>query len=314
MSSSGYVGRLPRMSRLRMFESAARHLSFTRSASELGVTQAAVSQQVRALEVEIGVALFERHHRGLGLTQEGHQLLRSIVMAFDQIAGTVEQIRQVNSHTRVSVGVTFSMGTFWLVSRLADFQKSFPDIAVDLIATDEGFERIADQVEVGLAYGDGAWSGYEATLVRTSSVFPVCSPRYRDEHPEIDSPEALLRAKLLSTEDARHGRFGWPQWFSELGVDVSRMKPSTRFNSHSLVLQAACDGQGVALGWSLLTDDMLAEGRLVRPMAATVQTSKSFYLVKRANRSNSSALLFADWVLSQLNASPGSESSSPVVA
>jgi DNA-binding transcriptional LysR family regulator len=262
---------------------------------------------VRALEVELGIALFERHHRGLGLTQEGHQLLRSIVMAFDQIAGTVEEIRQVNSHTRISVGVTFSMGTFWLVSRLADFQKSFPDIAVDLIATDEGFERIADQVEVGLAYGDGAWSGYEATLIRTSSVFPVCSPRYRDENPQIDNPEALLQARLLATEDARHGRFGWAQWFSELGVDAGRMKPSTRFNSHSLVLQAACDGQGVALGWSLLTDDMLAEGRLVRPMAATVETSKSFYLVRRANRNSSAIALFIDWVMAQFVAGPDLE-------
>jgi DNA-binding transcriptional LysR family regulator len=300
MESSGYMGRLPRMSRLRMFESAARHRSFTKAGAELGVTQAAVSQQVRALEAELGVGLFERQHRGLTLTQEGHRLLRSIATAFDQIADTVEQIREPNQSSSVSVGVTFSVGTFWMLPRLADFQNSFPDIDINLIATDEGFDRIADEAEVGLAYGDGVWPGYEATLVRTSSVFPVCSPRYQQEHPEIDSPDALLQAMLLSTEDGRYGRFNWPQWFSELGLDASRMKPSTRFSSYSLVVQAACDGQGVALGWSLLADDMLADGRLVRPMATTVTAPKSFYLLRRPSRSGPATQLFIEWISAQL--------------
>lgn len=289
-----------------MFESAARHLSFTKSATELGVTQAAVSQQVRALEVELGVALFERHHRGLVLTHQGHQLLRSIVQAFDQIVRTVDQVREADQPIKVNVGVTFAIGTFWLVPRLLSFRSQFPEVVIDITATDEGFDHISDQVEVGLAYGDGMWPGYEATLLRPSVIFPVCSPEYRRRHPDIDSTKALLGEKLLSNEDARHGRFGWSQWFSELGLDASRMKPVIRFNSHPLVLQAACDSQGIALGWSLLTDDLIRDGRLVRPIDASVQTARGFYLVKRIGRDTPAISLFSGWVLAQLSGNPGS--------
>jgi DNA-binding transcriptional LysR family regulator len=118
------------------------------------------------------------------------------------------------------------------------------------------------------------------------------SPRCKERRPGLDSPAALLNEALLSTEDARHGRFGWSQWFAEFDVDASRMPPPIRFNSHALVLQAACDGQGVALGWSLLTDDMIRQGRLVRPMDAIVTRRRGFSsgarIVKAARRRSSS--------------------------
>lgn len=299
MNSDSYVGRLPRMSRLRMFESAARHLSFTKSAAELGVTQAAVSQQVRALEVELGVNLFERHHRGLALTPEARRLLRSVVSAFDQIADTAGEIRAASRPATISVGVTFSIGTFWLLRRLPQFRSSFPDIAVDIVATDDGFERIADQVEIGLAYGDGTWSGFDATLLRRSDVFPVCSPAYKRSRPNLVRPEELLQDVLLSNEDARHGRFGWQQWFAALDIGAGSLQPGIRFNSHHLVMQAACEGQGIALGWSLLTDDLIAQGQLVKAVDATVPSQKGFFLVAQRERQNAANLLFADWIRAQ---------------
>ncbi|WP_170984535.1 LysR substrate-binding domain-containing protein [Rhodoligotrophos defluvii] len=292
-----YLKHLPRLTRLRMFEAAARLQSFTLAAQELNVTQAAVSQQVRTLEQELGVTLFVRLHRGLDLTEQGQELFRTVSTALGQIATVAENMRAASRPPVIRVGVTFAVATFWLIPRLPAFRAAHPELDVHLIATDRGFDSVADQVDIGVAFGDGAWAGFTPTLLKESTVFPVCSPDYAAAHPEMHGVDDLLNQMLLSMEDDRPGRLDWGEWFARLGIDGSRASRTLKFNSHPLVIQAACEGQGVALGWTLLTDDLIASGRLVKPVDVFVKIPKSFFFVERQDKVTTHTKLFKDWIL-----------------
>jgi DNA-binding transcriptional LysR family regulator len=280
-----------------MFEAAARHLSFTAAARELKVTQAAVSQQVRALEQELGVALFERLHRGLRLTRQGGRLYRAAATGFEHIAGAVDDLRGAHRAPAITIGVTFAVATFWLVPRLPHFRAQHPDIDVHVFATDRGFETVADQVDAGIAYGAGAWAGFSATLLCEGEAFPVCSPEYLRGRPPLRRVAQLAEETLLSLDDMRVGIIDWPLWFVSQGIRGYTGHRNPRFNSHPLLLQAACEGQGVALGWNLLTDDLIEKGRLVRPLDATMRTPRNFYFVMRDSKRTAEAAAFRDWLL-----------------
>jgi LysR family transcriptional regulator, glycine cleavage system transcriptional activator len=305
---------LPRLSRLRSFEAAARHLSFTEASRELAITQAAVSQQVRILEQELGVALFERLHRGLRLTPQGQRLLRSVSTAFGQIAHAADEVRCGTASPVLKIGATFAIATFWLMPRLSEFRERHPDIEVRLIVTDRGFERVADQVDVGVAFGEGTWEGFRLTLLRDGVAFPVCSAAYLSTRPPITEVEQLTHETLLSLEDDRPGRLDWPTWFGELGVDARGLVQTFKVNSHPLLVQAACEGQGIALGWSLLTDDLIAAGRLVRPVEAELRSSKGYFLVEGPNWRREEIACFRAWLFDRVaaDAAPTSQEAGQV--
>lgn len=291
---------LPRLSRLRSFEAAARHLSFTEASRELGITQAAVSQQVRILERELGVPLFVRQHRGLKLTPQGHRLSRSVSTAFDQIADAAQQVRGDGKKQSLRIGVTFAVATFWLMPRIFDFRQLHPDIDVHLIATDLGFHQVADQVDIGIAYGKGVWPEFSSSLLCDCMVFPVCSPAYSAAHSYLTEAEQLTNETLLSIEQDRPGRLDWEGWFAALGIDAGPVPLTFKVNSHPLLVQAACEGRGIALGWTLLTDDLIANGRLVRPIRATVRSRSSFYFVSRPDRQSETIDCFRDWIFNNI--------------
>jgi DNA-binding transcriptional LysR family regulator len=297
---------LPKLSSLLMFESAARHKSFTVAARELGVTQAAVSQQVRALERELGILLFKRLHRSLELTREGGRLQRAVSMVFEHLAVTTDELRAAAQPTRIAVGVTFAVATFWLVPRLPRFRALHPHIDLHVAATDRGFEQIAHQVDVGIAYGMGSWPGFRSTLLRQGEVFPVCSPDYLRRRPPLTRVDQLRHETLLSIDDDRPGLMDWPLWFAEQGIKGYSSNRNLKINSHPLLMQAACEGQGIALGWALLCDDLLRKGKLVQPLSATVRTPRAFYFVSSERRDGDEARAFRDWVLAQFPPTPAS--------
>lgn len=280
-----------------MFEAAARHLSFTLAAEERRVTQAAVSQQVRALERELGVALFRRLHRGLELTRQGSRLHRAVAMAFEHVANTADDLRDSNRAAGIVFGVTFAVATYWLIPRLPQFRALHPEIEVQIVATDRGFHTVADQVDAGIAFGTGPWPGFKATLLLPGRVFPVCSPAYLRQRPRLTRVEQLLGETLLSIDEDRPGHIDWPVWFAEQGVTGYTDHARLKINSHPLLLQAACGGQGIALGWNLLTDDLIREGRLVRPIDAAMPSAKGYYFLMTEAKCSDRVLAFRDWVL-----------------
>ncbi len=294
---SGFSRRLPRLSGLMAFEAAARQLSFTSAARELKVTQAAVSQQVRALELELGIALFVRQHRGLELTSEGRRLYRAVAMSFECIATAAEDVRSAGQPT-VMIGTTSAIATFWLVPRLPDFRALHPDIDVHIVASDLGFDAVADRADVGIAFGRGSWPGFSTTFLREGDAFPVCSPSYLGGRPALGNVQQLLGEILLMLDGNRVNLIDWSLWFASQGVSNTNHR-HIKFNSLPLLLQAACAGQGIALGWSLLTDDLLARGTLVRPVDAVMHTDGAYYFVIADRKSSGEALAFQEWLLAQ---------------
>jgi LysR family transcriptional regulator, glycine cleavage system transcriptional activator len=295
----GAVGlgqRLPRPSGLLMFESAARQRNFTLAARELRVTQSAVSQQVRALEQQLGVTLFIRLPRGLQLTAEGSRLQRAVSLGFEHIADAVAEIRRAEATPAITIGVTFAIATFWLVPRLPQFRALHPDIDVHVIASDRGFDTVADRVETGIAFGTGRWAGFRASLLLQGDAFPVCSPAYLRGRKPLRSVEQLFDETLLSLDDGRPDQLDWPGWFAGLGVAGKPRRRQLKFNSHPLLMQAAIEGQGVAVGWSLLTDDLIAGGKLVRPLDAVLHTEKGYYLVASEREGKREIAAFRNWL------------------
>lgn len=280
-----------------VFEAAARHLNFTTAARELKVTQAAVSQQVRTLEVELGVALFVRHHRGLELTQEGHRLYRAAAMSLECLATATDDIR-ANTRPTIRIGITAAIATFWLVPRLPAFRARYPEIDVHVVASEIGFQAVADRADVGIAFGRGTWPGFRSIFLREGDAFPVCSPAYLLSRPPLVDVEQLLEEVLLVMDDNRVTLIDWSLWFANHGIRNTN-RHRIRFNSLPLLLQAACEGQGIGLGWSLLTDDLLLRGALVRPVNATMRTRGAYYLVVAENRSGPEIDAFQAWMLEQ---------------
>ena len=306
--------RVPRPSSLLMFEAAARHLSFTLAARELLVTQAAVSQQVRSLEQALGVTLFERRHRGLALTKPGTRLHRAVTMALEHIAGTADDLRAVGEAEGATIGVTLALATFWLVSRLPQFRALHPEIDIRVVATDRGIEKITEQVDAAIAWGNPPWPGFSAILLREGEAFPVCSPDYLRGRRPLAAVEQLLDETLLFIDDDRPGHADWPLFFGEHGVKLRASSRHISMNSLPLLLQAACEGQGIALGYGLLTDDLLARGSLVRPLAARMRTGRSYYFLLSQTRSSSHVIAFRDWLLEHFERAPDGEAEPSPVA
>jgi LysR family glycine cleavage system transcriptional activator len=296
-----YANRLPKLSALLMFESAARHCSFTLAARELKVTQAAVSQQVRALERELGITLFNRLHRGLELTRDGSRLHRAVTMSFEHVATTADELRHDKEVARIDIGVTFAIASFWLVPRLPRFRALHPGIDARVVASDRGFEKVAHEVDAGIAFGLGNWPGFRSTLLREGEVFPICSPSYLRRRPHLSCVEQLPGETLLSMSDDRPGILDWPLWLAEHGVTGYSSAKNLKINSHPLLMQAAREGQGIALGWSVLCDDLLARGELVRPLDAVVRTRRGFYFVMSESRDSREVEAFRRWVLEQFD-------------
>jgi len=267
---------LPSLYALRVFEAAARHLSFTRAARELHVTQGAVSHQIRSLEDDLGYPLFTRLPRQVLLTQEGQLLSRAVGEAM----GTIEHAlvrnrrRQVRSWITVSASPSFAMR--WLVPRLDDFRSVHPDLDVRIAATDRLVDPRREAVDLCIRYGEGHYPGLSVAPLSTDEVFPVCSPRLGG----LERPEDLRHHRLLHDEMflAHPQRPGWERWASLAELDLSGI-PSARFSHASMAIEAAIAGQGVALGRSCLVARDLSEGRLTCPFGPRFRSPFSYWLV-----------------------------------
>lgn len=302
-------GQLPRLAGLVAFEAAARHRSLTTAARELKVTQSAVSQQVRSLERELGVTLFFRSNRGLELSEEGKLLYRSVRSGFECMAAGVDEIRAARKPT-VVVGTTTAIATFWLVPRLQDFRRHHPEIDVSIVAADLGFDMVADSIDAGIVFGRGLWRGFRASCLQEGDVFPVCSPGYLEGRRPLCEPHDLLDETLLMLDHDRATITTWALWFAHHGIRGGYHR-RIKFNHLSLLLQATCEGQGIALGWSLLTDTLLAQGRLVRPLPGAIRTHGSYYVIVAERDVREEVRLFEEWVLSQFPASADRQPTRP---
>lgn len=271
--------RLPNLKALRAFEAAGRHLSFTRAAAELHVTQAAISHQIKALEDELGVRLFRRGARGLLLTDAGQAYLPEVAAAFARLAQATERLRQAEETGVLTVSVLPSFAARWLVPRLRHFRARHPEIDLRVAATDKIVDFERDGIDLSIRYGYGDYRGMFWEHLLAEEIFPVCSPALMqdgaDGRPPLRQPEDLRRHTLLHDDL----RTDWATWLRAAGVTGVDPHRGPGFTDSSMLLQAAVDGQGVALGRSALAGDDLAAGRLVRPFEFSLPAELAYYIV-----------------------------------
>jgi len=276
---------------LRAFEAAARHLSFTRAALELSVTQNAVSAQVKNLEERLGVPLFRRLPRGLALTDEGAALLPSLSESFERMRAVLERMQggvPVEVLTVAAVG-TFAVG--WLLPRLPAFQRDQPAIDLRLLTNNNRVDLAAEGLDYAIRFGDGAWHGTDAEPLIEAPLAPVCAPAIARR---LQRPADLARETLLRSYRADE----WPRWFAAAGVAPPLLRGPV-FDSSITLAGAAAQGAGVALLPVALFGEDLRNERLVQPFEQGVATGR-YWLSRLKSRPVTPAMrAFRDWLLAE---------------
>jgi LysR family glycine cleavage system transcriptional activator len=285
---------LPSLNSLRAFEAAARHQNFTRAADELCVTQGAVSHQVKSLELQLGVKLFQREGPSIALSDAGRSYLNVLRDAFDLIdAGTKQLRRPMKSHV-LTVSVSPNFATKWLVPRLGRFAMAYPQIDVRVSATMEHVDLVRDSVDLAVRHGIGSWPGLHVIRLCEEELFPVCSPRLVHGKPSLRTPADLARFPLLHLDR----RDAWEEWLKAAGAGGVDLDRGHIFNQASLAIDAAVDGQGIALSRSALSARDLLAGRLVRPFALALLAPFAYYIVcPRALAAHPKIVAFRTWLL-----------------
>jgi len=298
--------RRPPLADLHAFEAAARHLSFTRAAAELGVTQGAVSQRIRRLEDALGRSLFVRLTRALALTVDGKTLAASIgdglARIDDGLAAIDRQRRPPRGAAMLTLSVAPGFAGRWLLPRLGRFRERHPDIEVRIEAEDRLANFAGDGVDLAIRCGLGAYPGLRAELLTADAVFPVCDAAVVERGLPIAQPEDLLRHVLLhdSRTEQDGGGCTWQDWFRSAGLRVQRLD-GPRFSNAHLAIEAAVNGLGIALARATLANDDLAEGRLLRPLRHVMPAPFSYYLVHSPKAAAGSHLdAFVEWLRAEV--------------
>ncbi len=289
--------RLPPLNALRSFEAAARHLSFTKAANELNVTQAAVSHQVKTLEEALGVKLFRRLNRALLLTEPGQSYLPPVRDALDMLASATQRLTRQDETGILTVSALPSLASIWLVPRLNRFLEANPEIQVRLDASEGLADFENGDVDVGIRYGRGNYPGLHTERMMTEDIFPVCAPTLPTAARPLARPEDLKHHTLLHDDL----RLDWRMWLMAAGVtDVDPVRGLT-FNASDMLIRAAIEGQGVALGRSALAADALADGRLIKPFDVILPADYAYYFVcAERDIDRPKVRAFRDWLFSDI--------------
>lgn len=266
---------LPPMTSLKAFEAAGRHLSFTIAARELGVTQAAVSHQIKSLEEQLGAPLFKRLPRKLELTAAGSRLLRSASTAFDEISNALAAIDS-NADTRsLVVRLPPTFAARWLLPRLKSFSTQHPEIDLRITHSNLPVDFAVEDIDLAITWGDGKWTGVDAQPVLQLDFFPVCAPDYQRADAPLTDLNNLAHYSLL--HDA--GYDNWQAWLDAAGVKDINVRRGTVIDDTNVLIRAAIDGQGIALCSSTFIEEHLDSGRLIRPFEQTLHTDLAYYAV-----------------------------------
>jgi LysR family glycine cleavage system transcriptional activator len=304
--------RLPSMQALHAFEAAARARSLTRAAESLNLTHSAISHQIKALEANFGVRLIERAGRGIRLTDEGERFAARVRAVLSDLADAVREVTERKNPRQLRVSVIPSFAARWLLPRIGRFFATHPDIDVDVSANNLMVDFKRDDIDVAIRHGFGDWPGLISEYVLDDVYFPVCSPRLANGRLPA-RPEELSRYTLLRSE----GEF-WKPWFEASGLDWPEPSRGPMFNDTSHTMQAAIEGQGIALARSSLIGNDVHNGVLIRLFDIVVPSSRKYFLVYPPRLADSPKLVaFRQWLFDEVGAEqsgpqPGNEGHLPL--
>lgn len=286
---------------LRVFESAARHLSFTAAAAELGSSQPAISQQIKRLEERLATRLFDRVYRGIVLTEAGETLLGPVQEGLAALDAGLEAVVGRQQHEVLQVATDFAFAAYWLMPRLQRFHQLYPEVDVSLVTSERDMASLPAEIDVAISFGDGRLKNGQVHLLFEEEAFPVCSPHLLNGQ-NASANELLARLPLLHLRPENRSRwFDWNGLFRALGIAETPIPGSLRFDNYTLLIQAAIAGQGVAIGWRHLVDELLAQG-LLRRIDGRTATSEFGYYVVLPERKRRVRLVqnFVDWLRDEL--------------
>jgi LysR family transcriptional regulator, glycine cleavage system transcriptional activator len=294
--------KLPPLSALPCFEAAARHLSFSKAAQELHLTPGAISRAVKHLEEQLDVLLFERATRSVRLTEVGEPYAQAVRMVLEQLAAATATATARHSGATLNVSTSDGFAGRWLVPRLYRFRQAHGDIDVRVSTTGKLATFRGDGIDIAIRYGDGNYPALASEWLTDEEVFPVCSPRLlKGQHP-LRKPEDLRHHTLI--RDAYP--IDWAAWLSAAGVKGVNPRGGLTFDSYTFAVEAAVQGEGVALGRTMLVSDDLAAGRLVRPFKPALKAVSSFYLVYPPEAVRQRKVkAFREWILAEIGAGAG---------
>lgn len=285
----------------RAFEAAARQQSFTAAAIELGTTQPAISQQIKRLEEQLGTRLFDRIYRGIELTEAGTILFEQVQAGLQSIDAGLSAITAQHQHEVLQVATDFAFAAYWLMPRLHRFHAANPQVDVSLVTSERNHNMLRTDIDVAVLFGDGRFKQGESRWLFSEEVFPVCSPLLLKDRPLPLPAQALAEFPLLHLRASNSNSwFDWSGVFRELGITSPPAPGQLRFDNYTLLIQAAIGGQGVAIGWRHLVDNLLAQGLLCRPIAETVLSRLGYYVVL-PQRKRRGVLIrqFVDWLMEE---------------
>jgi len=288
--------RLPALNALKAFEAAARHESFTRAAEELFVTQGAVSHQVKALEEELGLKLFNRERQRLVITEAGREYLTVIRDALDRIAVGTERLVQRQSSGALTISTSPDFAAKWLVYRLGRFAEAHPDITLRVSADMHHVDFAREDVDLAVRHGEGDWPGLHAARLASEQLFPVCSPKL------LGSRRGLRKATDVTKFPILHlgAHKDWARWLAAAGVTGVDLSQGLVLNRAAMLIDAAVDGQGIVLARTTLSAWDILNGRLVRPFATSLRLSKSYWIVcPQATATLPKIRKARDWMLAE---------------
>ncbi|MCM5705095.1 LysR substrate-binding domain-containing protein [Larsenimonas salina] len=294
--------RLPPLNWLRSFEAAARHLSFTRAANELHMTQAAISQHIKGLESQLSVSLFKRLPQGLVLSDAGLAYLPAIHEAIERLSAATEELFGQGRPKLITIRASLVFFTTWLAPRLARFRALHPNIDLRFTSNIWAGEGYKD-ADMEIRYGQGGWSGMTSERLTWDELFPVCRPGMFKCSAQLSSLEALSGQTLLHVIGYEEG---WGYWLKKTGGSHFDTRAGLQFDTLISALEAAAQGIGIALGRSSLVEDMIARGRLEAPFGPRISTSEAFHLVYSSHHYlHPHAAAFRAWLLDEAGMTHG---------
>ncbi|MBM3108463.1 LysR family transcriptional regulator [Pseudomonas sp. P66] len=293
---SRFSRHLPPLDTLIAFEAVVRTGSFTRAASELYLTQSAVSKQIKLLEEHLGAVLFERRARGIALTSAGEGFSAIVEPMLESLLNNVLRLKAGHSSRNVSVICTHAVAQYWLFPRLLRFNEQHPELTVNIHASNEIGESNIANYDFGILYGHGHWSSLKADKLFDEAIYPIASVKRL--LPEVDSLEQLRTLPLIQLDASAWNCLDWQDWFSHQGLRYQAPVEAVTFNQVNLVFEAVLQGMGVGLGWEFMARERIEQGAIRQVSAYVVHTGQADYLVhdKQVSRSPA-AQVFADWLL-----------------
>ena len=287
---------IPTFTSLLCFEASARHLSFTRAAEELNLTQSAVSRQVQNLEEFLHTELFTRHKKRLYLTAEGRDFADVATRQLDSLeAETLKLISKDQEDPSLNLGTFPTFGSRWLIPKIAEFTQANPDLQVNFTTSLHPFDFDTQDIDIAIQHGDGNWPDVHAVELIKEEVIAVCSPSLIDQTSQHNASAVMDHTMLhLKTRN-----YAWPEWMEANGLDTSHKTFGPQFETFGYMIRAALSGLGIAIIPTMFVEEELKDGRLVAPFGHPVQSQRGYFLVTSDKKNKLEKVKkFSDWILS----------------